>query len=575
MSSPEKTISRRALSPEEDRVEHHYREKLVAQGLERKDSRGHPQKHGLWKFWSYASETTEHLKEERYENGTLLEDEPNVAPVLVVLQAEGAAYQQYKSIEAAVGSYTSVIYSLRLLHRQGRAAPSLEFVRYLAEVCPPTDLSNLAYLFGQLGAQYAPLLTAMAEELLAKKDLNQDQHRHAAVAMLGLWRIDPASLTARFDPLLAAALEGVSFPHFSNQNVVYRFGQLLAGLSTQRREALLLRQSSYPYYLTSFAWTCPTPPVIAALLETLMGWYRGKHDSHWMYQAGALQGLRRVGHPLVAPLLELLQGAGKKAAQRDLFLIFLAERQAPEAAPVLVEFLADSIAAAKEAARRGLLALGEAALPALQAASTAKKSATQKAALAFLTERSQRLAQPKLAPPAGLLALRDLQGSISTTQRERWLSLFEAQERDGQLERSWIVGVSYLIDRLIRREAPRDLQALLFYSQYFLSLCRSGRVFELRLNLLLERCQEFSTQSPAILYLVAEILVTAPKDHFFNKVPREYQGKAQDPLFQRREAIKGLCRMFGKPLAEPLGYLLSIYEAEEEETLREWLAELS
>jgi hypothetical protein len=569
MPDPNQTVVRRALSPQEDDVELYYREKRVAQGLERQDAQGKPQKHGLWRFWDYAGTQAEHIKEERYEDGTLLEQHPNVEPVYKALQAGGDTYQQYKVMETAVGSYNAVIFALRRSHQQGRGAPSVALLRCMAEICPQTDVSTMSYLFGQLGEPSLPLLETMAEELLTRAR-DQDQTRRSAVVVMGLWRIDPTHLTTRFDPLLVAALEGVSFPHFANQNAVYRLGQLIASLPRPRAETILLQKSSYPYYLTSFAWACPTPVVIAALLDIIKGWYRGKHDSNYMYQVDALLTLRRIGKPLVEPLISLLQVEGKKLAQRDLFLIFLAELRAPEAAPVFVEFLADSTSAAKEAARRGLVALGDAALPALQAASIAKKSSTQKAALALLNERGQRGTASK--PPAGFLALQELRSSITAEQRARWQELYEAQERDGGLERSWWLGTSYLLERLIKREARRDLRALLFYAQLFLSLCRAGMSFEVRLTVLLELCREHASRSPALLYVAAELLVLAPKDHFFNKVPREYQGKTQDSVFQHSEALKALCRTLGKPLAEPLAYLLSQHEAEEGETLCEWLA---
>ena len=518
----------------------------TARGQERKGKDGKWRKHGVWLI--FTKDRNSHSCEEHFEDGVLLARQPNVEPVLRVLQSGGEPSSQYSTMEQAVGSYFAAVTALRILHADGLGVPSGPLLAYLIEVCPQSEVPIISVLLGELGTSIQPLLMTTAAALLAKGELDQRQQVHSAIVMLALWRIDPALLTPRLDDLVVSALESHSFPHPAEQNGVDLLGQMVATLPEKRAEALLLRKSTYPYFLTVFAWACPTSKVLDALLSTILGWRRGKLDGNPMYRSGVLNSLRRVGRALVAPLLASLAGAGKKAPQREMLLTFLAELRVVEAAPTLVAFLTDPLEVAREAARRGLVRLGEAAWPALEAASEAKKSAGQKAALALLEQQKARVKVEEADWPEGYRVLCKLQSSMTDAERARWLGLFSEREVHWRAEVSSFSALSIFLKSLVSSETRHDLRALLFYSQHYLELCRSGRIFEPNLHWILEECKKHWDDSPAIPYWIASLLIALPGMH--------------------GEAFGGYLGPFGQELKAPLEFMLGQRNAEDEEGLR-------
>ncbi|MDP3275763.1 MAG: hypothetical protein Q8Q09_11245 [Deltaproteobacteria bacterium] len=573
MSNSSSRVVRREVSPSEVHVARYDGDVLVAEGVERRVGDGPPRKHGLWKYWSSTGQTHTPMREEHYEDGALRDDHPNLEAVRALLSDDADVWTQYRAMETAVGSFSSVVFALRRLHREQRGTPSVALAMLLLESCPKCFLSMVGAFIRDLGEPFVSRVALWAESLLSLRVRDQHFGRHAAAVVLVFGTVDPGRLTERWDPLVVAALECLSFPHPFDQLGVEQMGKILSDLPVKRAESLLLRESTFPYYLVSFAWARPTPVILAALLEVMLGWSRSKHDAKPMHATGALQTLRRIGAPLIAPLIALLDGKGSKAAQRDLFLIVLAERPTPEAAAVFVRFLADPLVAARQASRRGIVALGAVAWPALEVARAANKSAGQKAADALLSELRARLRAPAAAAPEGVIALRDLRASIDAAERDAWLRWLSEQEEDGQLERGWTYPVGHLVDRLAQREAHRDVRVLIVCADYFLAACRSGRVFEARWSWWFERCREHWDRSLAIPFLAAELLVLAPRTHFFAKVPVAYVGQPQDPAVGHREMIAAWCRSIGQPLVEPLTWMLTQHEAEEEAALRAWLEE--
>jgi hypothetical protein len=129
------------------------------------------------------------------------------------------------------------------------------------------------------------------------------------------------------------------------------------------------------------------------------------------------------GEAAVDPLVAALEGPAKKAVQREVLVAALGHARSPKAAATLLAFADDGVDAVKKAARDGLAALGDAAIPVLEAAA-GKKGKLKVVAEELLARVRGGGSDPSAAAdvPAGVRALEEAKAKAAGPERDALLA---------------------------------------------------------------------------------------------------------------------------------------------------------
>ncbi|MBX3248426.1 MAG: DUF4132 domain-containing protein [Myxococcales bacterium] len=345
------------------------------EGLRRKTPEGHWGDDGPWSC--YEGGELKHT--DLYHQGNYVRRVPNPGPVIAAMRSKGDPAAQLQAIKK-VAEHTSPCEFLEPLHATGEVSAELalsiaiEAYSHLWDRVFPIVLS-----YGD--AMHAPL-DAAAERLTAESYPNDNQ-----CVVLCLWRWELSGKTplpALYEPLLKRALSYNAELSDHKRPTVERLRELVKSYPREAREALVLNQRGKPLF--AYAGLAATPETVQATIDEIATLKKNVFRYNPSRAISLKAMLEEVGELAIPGLVATLKGAGKKAQARQIYVEVLAKSGAPEAAAVLLDFVHDKVDEAARAAREGLQALGEAALPAIEDALGAKAKALKLAAAETLSK---------------------------------------------------------------------------------------------------------------------------------------------------------------------------------------------
>lgn len=203
-------------------------------------------------------------------------------------------------------------------------------------------------------------------------------------------------LDATWDGLFAAALFDTTHAP-AQRALVAHFTDALLALPVERRAALVLGAPSHPApHRTrphwTYAATAPTPAVIDALLAEVAMLPAATLAKNPARRDEITATLCALARHTVAPFCAWLEGEGRRAKHRALALHAAAAAQDPVVVPTLLSFAHDTQPEARDAARSGLTALGDAARGPLTLVAAGRRGRARDLAHTLLTALDEGVA---------------------------------------------------------------------------------------------------------------------------------------------------------------------------------------
>ncbi|MBA2664061.1 MAG: DUF4132 domain-containing protein [Bradymonadaceae bacterium] len=274
---------------------------------------------------------------------------------------------------------------------------------------------------------------------LACQEYPNKKQATALFLALGRFQSEQSVLDLRFDELFnGLVLRGMDSP--ADGPLVKSLHRLLRSLPEARREKLVLSYSMEEKSYTA-NWlaveTCPTQRVIAVCVAEVVSWDDHRFVDCEALHASVVHAFLAFGAAAVSLLMEALAGKGAKCAQREMLIRALGETRCPQAAPIFGKFLGDALVPARQAAVEALLALGEAALPQLEAALNSPKKGVRDFAVETLSARGEEILPalwPLLVGPVNQVAsVATILGNVASTASVPYLTAaFAAEENPGR-----------------------------------------------------------------------------------------------------------------------------------------------
>ncbi len=369
-----------------------------SEGLRRLDEDGRWVDDGAWKQF----ENGKHTSSTVYEMGARVGSFPNPEPVLRALAKHATPKDQLRAIKKAA-KYTNIAEYLVPLHETGELS---------VEVAVSVALEG----WSQLWSQTFPVVLSYGEaaiptiDAVAKKLAKEDAPNSNSCALVCLWRWELGGeqpLPDDYGDLLFRALSANRELIDHQLPAIERLRALVASYPLELRQAVVTSQSSAQEWqrgrpLFAYAGLAPTEASIAAALEETLSLKKTVFQNNPTRSKTLARFFEEAGDLAVPQLVACMAAKGAKAPARQILLGALAKSGSAEAAAPLLAHADDKNDGAARAAREGLEALGEAALPALEAALGGRKKNLKRFAAEVLsrldpTEPVRAVAERRLA----------------------------------------------------------------------------------------------------------------------------------------------------------------------------------